>query len=61
GHGGLADAAVSAEDIALGDPLLLQGVAQGARDVLLADDLGELLRTVLARQHLITHAEADYT
>ena len=37
------------------EPLLLDGVAQRARHVLLPDHLRELLRAVLAGQDLITH------
>lgn len=55
--GGLADAAMSAEDIAVGGASLLDGILQGARDVLLSDDLGKFLRTVLARQDGVTHEE----
>ena len=46
--GGFADAAMSAEDVAVGDALLLDGVLQGAGDVVLADDVGELLGPVFA-------------
>jgi hypothetical protein len=43
-----ADAAVSAEDVAMGDALLLDGVLQGAGHVLLTDDVGELLGPIFA-------------
>ena len=46
--GGLADAAVSAEDVAVCDALLLDGVLQGAGDVVLPDDIGEFLWPVFA-------------
>ncbi len=51
----LADTTVSAEDVAVRDPSLLNGVLQGSGDVLLPDDVGEFLRPVFARQDLITH------
>src|SRR6476620_3347453 len=57
GDGRLADAAVTAEDVAMRDPLLLDRVFQGAGDVLLPNHLGKTLRTVFARQNLIAHAE----
>ena len=53
--GGLPDAAVAAEDVAVGGPALLDGVLEGAGNVFLSDDFGELLRTVFARQNLIAH------
>ena len=61
GHGqnagdrGLADAAMAAENVAVGGASLLDGVLQGAGDVLLSDDLGEFLRTVFAGQDGVTH------
>ena len=55
GDGGLADAAVAAEDIAVRDAFLRDGVLEGAGDVLLSDDLGEFLRTVFAGQDGVTH------
>ena len=51
----LADAAMAAEDVAMGDALLRDGILQGAGDVFLADDVGEFLRPVFARQDLIAH------
>ena len=39
---------MAAEDVAVGDALLLQGVQQGARHVVLSDDVGEALGTVFA-------------
>ena len=61
--GRLADAAVAAEDVAVGDASLRDGILQRAGDVLLPDHLGELLWTVFARQNLITHGRGklDYT
>ena len=53
--GGFADAAVSAEDVAVRDTLLLDGVLQGAGDVVLPDDFGELLWPVFAGKNLVAH------
>ena len=47
---GLADAAVAAENVAVGGASLLDGVLEGAGDVFLSDDFGEFLRTVFAGQ-----------
>ena len=55
GNGCLPDAAVAAENVAVGRPSLLDGILQSARNMFLSDDFGELLRTVLARQNLIAH------
>ena len=55
GRRGLADAADAGEEIGLGDPPLLQGVAQSGDDRLLADEAGEVLRAPLAREDLIRH------
>ena len=57
--GGLADAAMPAEDVAVGDALLLDGILQRAGDVLLPDHVGELLWTVFARQNLVTHGREN--
>src|SRR5216684_5911195 len=61
GNRGLADTPVTAEDIAVRDALLLNGVFQGAGHVLLPDHLGKPLRTVFSRQYLIAHRNLDYT
>ena len=53
--GGLADPAMSAEDVAVRDASLLDGVLQGAGDVVLPDHVGEFLWPVFARENLITH------
>ncbi len=55
GDGGFADAAMAAEDVAVGDAVLAEGVHQGAGDVVLSGDVGEALRTVFSGQNLITH------
>ena len=55
GDGGFADAAMAAEDVAVRNALLLDGVLQRAGDVLLANDFGEFLRTVFAGQDLVAH------
>ena len=52
---GFADAAMAAEDVAVGDAPLLEGVQQGAGDVILADDVAEELGTIFASQNLIGH------
>src|SRR5664280_1148748 len=61
--GRLANAAVAAKDVAVGDASLRDGILQRAGDVFLPDHLGELLWTVFARQNLITHGRGkpDYT
>src|ERR1017187_4046012 len=61
--GRLANAAVAAEDVAVGDASLRDGILQRAGHMLLPDPLGELLWTVFARQNLITHGrrKLDYT
>ncbi len=48
GDGGLADAAVAGEDVAVGDAVLGERVHQGHGDVILPDDVGEALGTILA-------------
>ena len=53
--GGFADAAVPAENIAVCDTSLLDGVLEGAGDVLLPDDFGKLLRTVFSGENLVAH------
>ena len=55
GDRSLADASMTAEDVAMGGTSLLDGVLEGTGDVLLSDDLGELLRTVFAGQDRVTH------
>ncbi len=46
---------MAAEDIAVRDALLRDGILQGAGDVFLTDDVGEFLRPVFARQDLVAH------
>ena len=58
GNGGLADAAVAREDVAVGDAVLAEGVEQGAGDVVLAGHVGKALRTIFPGQNLITHVES---
>ena len=55
GDGRLSDSPMPAEDVAVGDALLRNRILQGARDVFLADNVGEFLRTIFARQDLIAH------
>ena len=45
--GGLADAAVAGEDVAVGDALLGERVHQGNGDVVLTGDISESLRAIL--------------
>src|SRR5262249_1149997 len=54
-HGSFPNAPVPTEDVAVRCPPLLNGIFQGACDMLLPDDLREPLRTILACQDLITH------
>ena len=58
GDRGFADAAMSAEDVAVRDALLRDGILQGAGDVFLADDVGKFLRPVFAGQDLVAHAKS---
>jgi hypothetical protein len=58
--GRLADAAMSAENVAVRDALLLDGVPERARDVVLPDDVSKLLRPVFSGENLITHGKDDY-
>ena len=53
----LTDAAMTAENVAVGRAALFDGVLQSAGDVLLADHLGEFLRTVFAGQDGVTHGQ----
>ena len=55
GDGRLPDTAMSAEDVAVRDAPLLDGVLQGAGDMLLPDHVGEFLRTIFARQNGVGH------
>ncbi len=57
GDGRLADTAVAAEDVAVGDTVLFESVAQSAGDMLLASNIGEALRTVFAGENLVSHRE----
>ena len=59
GDSRLADAAMPAENVAMGAASLLDGVLKRTGDVLLPDDLGEPLRTVFAGQDGITHGGED--
>src|SRR5258708_38246255 len=61
GKRGLADPPMSAEDIAMGNPLLRDGIPQRSGHMLLPDHLGKTLRPVFARQNLIAHWKLDYT
>src|SRR5690606_14810707 len=54
-HGGLAHAAGAAEEIGVGDAVLLDGVAQRLRDGLLPDDVGEAAGAVTSCQDGVGH------
>src|SRR5438270_13234793 len=56
----LPDAAMPAEDVAMRDALLLNCVLERARHVLLPDNVGKTLRTVLSREDLVAHRNLDY-
>ena len=58
GNGGLAYAAMPAEDIPVRNAVLGQRIHQGPRHVVLARHVGKALRTVLPRQNLISHASS---
>jgi hypothetical protein len=55
GNGGFADAAVAAEDIAVGDAALFERVQKRTGDMLLPDDVTEKLGAVFAGENLIGH------
>ena len=57
GDGGLADAAVAGEDVAVGDAVLGERVEQRAGDVVLADDVGEEGRAVFSGENLVRHLQ----
>jgi hypothetical protein len=61
-HGGFSNAAMAAENVTVRRSFLLESILQGTGNVLLADDLGEFLRTIFTRQDGIAHAgRDDYT
>ena len=53
--GRLADAAMAAEDVAVRDAALAEGVHQGAGDMVLPGDIGEELGTVFAGEYEVCH------
>src|SRR5271165_273825 len=55
GDGGFANAAMSGKDVPVGKPVLRQGVDERARDMVLAGNVREALRTVFSRQNLVAH------
>jgi len=46
---------MATENVTVRSSPLFESVLQGAGDVLLSNDLGELLRTVFSRQNGVTH------
>ena len=56
GGRGFPDAARANEKIGLREALRVNGILQGAGDVVLPDNLGEGLRTVFSGEHTVTHA-----
>ncbi len=56
GGGGLADSARTHKKIGLRKPAGVHRILKCARDVLLPDDFGECLRTILAGENSVTHA-----
>src|SRR6266481_2013855 len=55
GNGRLSNTAMAAENIAVRDALLLNGVFKSARDVVLPDHIRKSLGTVFTRKDLIAH------
>jgi len=60
-HRGLPDAAGSGEEVGVGGAAGPQGVAEGARDRLLAGDLGETLRAPLQCEDQVGHGSPPPT
>src|SRR6185369_3161442 len=58
--GGFSDTAVSAEDVSMGDALLLDSVLERSSDVVLPNDVGELLGPVFAGKDLVAHGNFHY-
>jgi hypothetical protein len=46
---------MTTENVPMRDALLLNGIFESPRNVVLADDLGETLGTIFARQNLVGH------
>jgi hypothetical protein len=44
-----------AENVAVCDPALLDGILESPGNVLLPDDFGKLLRTVFSGENLVAH------
>src|SRR5262249_37293623 len=55
GHPGLAYPSMPAENVAVCDPALLDGIFEGPGNVLLPDHFRELLRTVFSGENLVAH------
>src|SRR5690606_4615838 len=60
GDGGLAHAAGAGEQECVVDPPGIEGVAQGAYDVLLPDQFGEPLRAPLAGKNQVGHRQTTF-
>ena len=52
-NGGLAGPPLPGENVAMGDAITADRILESGPNVLLADQLGEILRSVLAREYLI--------
>src|SRR5947208_8118649 len=61
GDGGLSYPSMSAEDKTMRYALLFDGILQCTGNVVLPDHLRKALRTIFARQYLVTHGKSDYT
>jgi len=55
--GSLACSTRARKDIGMVNPVLIESMAQSARDMLLPDEIGERLRSVFSRNDLIAHVQ----
>ncbi len=55
--GGLADAPVPGKNVAVRDAILAERIEQRARDVVLAGNVGEALRSIFSGQNLVGHLD----
>src|ERR1700722_3822543 len=58
-YGSFSNTAVAAEYVAMRGPSLFQSILQRAGDMLLPDYVGELLRTVFARENGVAHEQEE--